>query len=117
MIRSVWLAVIFLVCICVLAAFKVSIATPSRQQAALADEVMDSDGALDVMAKADRLDDVPDKKPVQSVAIVVPKAVAEMEEGPPKIISRHWQDSNATIKKRKRYRHHASRTRHRRAHR
>ena len=118
MIRSVWLALIFLFLIGALAAFKVSFAAQSKQQAALSDGVVgqgvDRDApALEVLAKGDRLDEIPDKKVVQAIAIGSP--VAAQPAGN-RIISRHWQDSHATMKFRNHHRHHESRNRHRRVH-
>ena len=132
MIRSVWLAFIFLALLGVLAVFKVGVATPSKQQVALADQVESAvaqDGAApdafiqqasaqEVLAKADKLDDVTDRKPVQAIAIVPPRAVPQPQQKTTRIISRHWSDSYAKVKKRKYHRHHATRTKkHRRAHR
>ena len=68
--------------------------------------------ALDVLPKADRLDDVSDPKPVQEVP-----SCRWPQEKTIKIISRHWRDNYAKVKKRKRPRHHVTRTKHRRAHR
>jgi hypothetical protein len=131
MIRSVWLAFIFLAFLGVLAVFKVGVATPSRQQVALADPAdpavardvaapdafIQQASAAEVLAKADKLDDVTDRKPVQAIAIVPPRAVAQPQEKTTRIISRHWSDSYAKVKKRKHHRHHAARTRKHRAHR
>jgi hypothetical protein len=132
MIRSVWLAFIFLAFLGALAVFKVGVATPSKQQAALADQVepavardvaapdafIQEASAQEVLAKADKLDDVTDRKAVQAIAIVPPQAVPQPREKTTKIISRHWSDSYAKVKKRKHHRHHATRTKkHRRAHR
>jgi hypothetical protein len=132
MIRSVWLAFIFLACLGVLAVFKVGVATPSKQQVALADQVepavaqdvaapdafIREASAQEVLAKADKLDDVADRKPVQAIAIVPPQAVPQPQQKTTRIISRHWSDSYAKVKKRKHHRHHATRTKkHRRAHR
>jgi len=116
MIRSVWLAFAFLVFIGALAIFRAGVATPPKLEAIAAD-VVETELAQDVLPKADRLDDVSDPKPVQSVAIVPPVPAAAPQEKPIKIISRHWRDSYANVKKRKHHRHHATRTRHRRAHR
>jgi hypothetical protein len=132
MIRSVWLAFIFLAFLGALAVFKVGVATPSKQQVALADQVepavaqdvaapdafIQQASAQEVLAKADKLDDVTDRKPVQAIAIVPPKAVPQPQQKTTRIISRHWSDSYAKVKKRKHHRHHATRTKkHRRAHR
>jgi hypothetical protein len=124
MIRSVWLAFIFLAFIGALAVFKAGVATPPRQQAAVAQDVAAPDAliqeasAQDVLAKADKLDDVTDRKPVQAIAIMPPQAAPQPQEKTTKIISRHWRDSYAKVKKRKHHRHHATRTKkHRRAHR
>ena len=69
MARPVWLALIFLIGICALAALKVSIAGPAKQQAALADEVIEV--SVNALAKADKLDveEIPDKKIIRSIAI------------------------------------------------
>jgi hypothetical protein len=132
MIRSVWLAFIFLSFIGALAAFKAGVATPSKQQAAVADQVAEPAVAQDVaapdasiqqasaqeaLAKADKLDDVANRKPVQAIAILPPQAVPQAKEKTTKIISRHWRDSYAKVKKRKHHRHHATRTKKHRAHR
>jgi hypothetical protein len=117
MIRSVWLAFAFLVFIGVLAAFKVGIATPSRQQVAVANDVAEPEPVQDVLAKADKLDDVPDRIAVQPIAIVPPRATPQSDVRTTKIVSRHWRDSNAKMKKRKHHRHHAARTKKHRAHR
>jgi hypothetical protein len=106
MARPLWLALIFLIGICALAALKVSIATPAKQQAALADEVIK---VSDALAKADKLDveEVPDKKIIRSTAIAQPEAAPEQTT---KIVSRHWQDGYAKAKVRKRLHHrHVSR--------
>ena len=107
MARPLWLALIFLIGICALAALKVSIATPAKQQAALADEVIEVSG--NALVKADKLDveQVPDKKIIRSIAIAQPEAAPEQTT---KIISRHWQDGYAKPKVRKRLHHrHVSR--------
>jgi hypothetical protein len=106
MARPLWLALIFLIGICALAALKVSIARPAKQQAALADGVIE---VSDALAKADKLDveEVPDKKIIRSIAIAQPEAAPEQTT---KIISRHWQDGYAKAKVRKRLHHrHVSR--------
>jgi hypothetical protein len=125
----VWLAFIFLSFIGVLAVFKAGVATPSKQPAALPDQVAEPAAAQDVaapdvsiqqasaqeaLAKADKLDDVTDRKPVQAIAILPPKAVPQVREKTTKIISRHWRDSYAKVKKRKHHRHYATRTKKRR---
>jgi hypothetical protein len=132
MIRSVWLAFIFLAFIGALAVFKVGVATPSKQQAALADLVAEpavaqgvaapdasiqEASAQEALAKADKLDDVTDRKPVQAIAILPPQAVPRAQQKTTKIISRHWRDSYAKVKKRKHHRHHATRTKKHRTHR
>jgi hypothetical protein len=108
MTRPVWLAVIFLIGSCALAALKVSIASPSKQQAALADDGIEvSENAL---AKADKLDveEPPDKKIIRSIAIIPAEAAPKAKA----IISRHWQNGYAKAKTRK---HYVSRKKHRRA--
>jgi hypothetical protein len=127
-IRSVWLGFVFLAFIGALAIFKVGGAVPSKQQIALAEPVpvqqalaeqaVEPDVPEDALAKADRLDDTPDKKPVQAIAIVPPQVVPSAPRKPTKLVSRHWSDSYAKVKKRKHHRYHATRTKkHRRAHR
>jgi hypothetical protein len=101
MTRPVWLALIFLIGISALAALKVSIASPAKQQAALADDVIEvSENAL---AKADKLDveEPPDKKIIRSIAIIPPGAAPKAKAT--KIISRHWQNDYAKAKTRKHY--------------
>ena len=99
--RPVWLALIFLIGICALAALKVSIARPAKQQAALADEVIEV--SVNALAKADKLDveEIPDKKIIRSIAIVQPEAARKQTT---KIISRHWHDGYAA-RKRSHHRH------------
>jgi hypothetical protein len=107
MARPVWLALIFLMGICALAALKVSIASPAKQQAALADEVIEV--SVNALAKADKLDveEIPDKKIIRSIAIVQPEAAPKQTT---KIVSRHWHDGYAKAKARKRPHHrHVSR--------
>ncbi len=108
MIRSVWLAFIFLAFIGALAAIKVGIATPSGQQLAAADDAIEAEAVQGALPKADKLDDVPDRIPVQPVAIVPPQVTPQAEEKPVRIVSRHWRDSYAKVKKRKHHRHHAT---------
>jgi hypothetical protein len=114
MIRSVWLAFAFLVFIGALAAFRAGVGTAPTLEAAIAADVVEAQLAQDVLPKADRLDGVSDPKPVQAVAIVPPVPAAAPQERPIKIISRHWRDSYAKVKKRSHHRHYAS---HHRAHR
>jgi hypothetical protein len=107
--RTIWLAFGFLIVVGALAALKAGVATPSKQQASLSDNVIGADVSQDVLAKADRLDvsyieDFPDKKAVQTTRIILPKTLAvEPERNPPgkntKIISRHWHDKYAKMTK------------------
>ena len=109
MTRPVWLALIFLIGISALAALKVSIASPAKQQGALADDVIEvSENAL---AKADKLDveEPLGKKIIRSIAIIPPVAAPKAKAT--KIISRHWQNGYAKAKTRK---HHVARIKHRR---
>jgi hypothetical protein len=94
-----------------LAALKVSIARPAKQQAALADEVPEV--SRNAPAKADKLavEEIPDKKIIRSVAIVSPEPAPQPET---KIISRHWHEGYAKAKETRHYHRHASRKRHRR---
>ena len=113
MARPVWLALIFLMGICALAALKVSIASPAKQQAALADEVIEV--SVNALAKADKLEveKIPDKKTIRSIAIV-PQIAASIPENATKIISRDWHDGFAKVKMRKHHHRHVSRKRRRR---
>lgn len=80
MTRPVWLALIFLVGICALAALKVGVASPAKQQGALADDVIEvSENAL---AKADKLDvgEPRDKKIIRSIAIIPPEAAPKAKQ-------------------------------------
>ena len=107
MARPVLLALIFLIGICALAALKVGIASPAKQQAALAEEV--TEVSVNALAKADKLDveEIPDKKIIRSIAIVQPEAAPKQTT---KIISRHWHDGYARAKARKHSHHrHVSR--------
>ncbi len=99
MARPLWLALIFLIGIGALAALKVSTARPAKQQAALANEIIEVSG--DALVKADKLDveEIPDKKIIRSIAIAQPEAVPEQTT---KIISRHWRDGYAKAKVRQR---------------
>ncbi len=99
MARPLWLALIFLIGICALAALKISTARPAKQQAALANEIIEVSG--DALVKADKLDveEIPDKKIIRSIAIAQPEPAPEQTT---KIISRHWQDGYAKAKVRKR---------------
>jgi hypothetical protein len=107
----IWLALIFLVGICALAALKISIATPPKQQAAFADDVIET--PVNALAKTDKLEveKIPDKKTIRSIAIV-PQIAASIPEKATKIVSRHWQDGYAKAKVRKR--RYVSRKTHRR---
>jgi hypothetical protein len=104
MARPLWLALVFLIGICALAALKVSIARPAKQQAALADELIEVSG--NALAKADKLavEEIPDKKIIRSIAIAKPGAAPEQIT---RIISRHWHDGYAKAKvwKRPHHRH------------
>jgi hypothetical protein len=62
MARPIWLALIFLVGICAVAALKISIAISPKQQAAFAEDVIDT--PVNALAKADKLEveEIPDKK-------------------------------------------------------
>jgi hypothetical protein len=120
MARPIWLALIFLIGICALAALKVSLAMAPKQQAALAADVMEV--SVNSLAKADRLEveEIPDKKTIRSIAIAAPiiaaapaivaPVAAPKPEKATKITSRHWQDGFAKATMRKhlhdRNRHH-----------
>jgi hypothetical protein len=112
----IWLALIFLVGICALAALKISIATPPKQQAAFAEDVIQA--PVNALAKTDKLEveEIPDKKAIRSIAIV-PQTAASIPEKATKVVSHDWKDGFAKLKMRKRHHHHhrhVSRKRHRR---
>jgi hypothetical protein len=106
------LALIFLVGICALAALKIRIATPPKQQAAFAEDVIEA--PVNAIAKTDKLEieTIPDKKPIRSIAIV-PQIAPSIPEKATKIVSHDWQDGFAKVRMRKHHRH-ISRKRHRR---
>jgi hypothetical protein len=110
MARPIWLAVILLIGTCALAALKTSIATPAKQQAAVADNVIEV--PVNALAKADRLEveETPYKKTIQSIAIV-PQITAPVPEKATKIVSHDWQDGFAKAKMRKHHHRYASRIR------
>jgi hypothetical protein len=106
--RTVWLALSFLTIIGALVAFKVSIATPAKQQAAFADMTMGANTANqdEPLAKADKLDvsyvdEAPDKNVVRLIPIGLPtSAQPEPREKFNKIVSRHWHEGYAKTTKR-----------------
>jgi hypothetical protein len=110
------LALIFLVGIGALAALKISIATPPKQQAAFAEDAIEA--PVNALAKTDKLEveTIPDKKPIRSIAIV-PQIAASISEKATKIVSHDWHDGFAKARMRKhhhRHYRHVSRKRHRR---
>ena len=119
MVRTVWLALSFLIGICALAALKVSIATPAKQQAAFAETTIGANTDQAPLTKADKLevsyvDEAPDKIVVKAIKIVPPEAAPRPPEKITKIIGRHWHEGYAKITKRSaRNRRDASRTKHR----
>jgi hypothetical protein len=83
----IWLALIFLVGICAVAALKINIATPPKQQAAFAEDVIET--PVNALVKTDKLEveEIPDKKTIRSIAIVpqtrsAQRAVMGSEDGP-----------------------------------
>jgi hypothetical protein len=105
--RPVWLALSFLIVICALAALKVSIATPAKEQAAFDETAVSTNANQDhPLLKADKLevsyvDDAPDKKVVRLIPILLPQATQpEPREKTTEIISRHWHEGYAKITKR-----------------
>jgi hypothetical protein len=119
MVRTVWLALVFLIGICGVAALKVSVATRAKQDAAFAETTIGTNTNQDPLTKADKLevsyfDEAPDKKVVRLIPIALPQAA---QLNPPekisKIMSRHWHEGYAKITKRSaRNRRVASRTKH-----
>jgi hypothetical protein len=94
----VWLAFAFLVCLGALAVWKVSGATPPAQQ--VAEAAAEAESVWGLLPKGDRLDSA-EPKLVQAVAVTPPMAEQSPQENPVRIVSRHWRDSHATMKKRK----------------
>jgi hypothetical protein len=109
----IWLALVFLAGICALAAVKISFATPPKQQASFAEDVIAA--PVNALAKTDKLEveTIPDKKTVRSIAIV-PEIAASVPEKATKIVSPDWQDGFAKVKMRKQHHRHVSRKRRRR---
>jgi hypothetical protein len=105
MARPIWLALIFLVGICAVAALKISIATSPKQQAAFAEDVIDT--PVNALAKADKLEveEIPDKKTIRSIAII-PQTAASISEKATKIVSGDWQDGFAKAKMREHHQRH-----------
>jgi hypothetical protein len=107
--RTIWLAFGFLIVVGALAALKIGVAMPSQQAASFSDNVIGADMSQDVLAKADRLDvsyieDVPDKKAVQTTKIIPPKTATDETERNPqenitKLVSRHWHERYAKMTK------------------
>jgi hypothetical protein len=87
-----------------LAALKISIATPPKQQAAFADDVIET--PVNALAKTDKpeAEEIPDKKTIRSIAIV-PQIAASIPEKATKIVSHDWQDGFAKVKMRNHHRH------------
>ena len=56
MVRTVWLALVFLIGICGLAALKVSVATRAKQDAAFAETTIGANTNQDPLTKADKLE-------------------------------------------------------------
>jgi hypothetical protein len=104
----VWLAFAFLLCLGALAVWKVSGARPPAQQ--VAEAAAEAEPVWGVLPKGDRLDSA-EPKLVQAVAVTPPAAGPLAQEKPVRIASRHWRDSNATLKKRKLVREQISRRR------
>jgi hypothetical protein len=109
MVRTVFVALVFLIGISALAAFKISIATPAKQQAAFTETTVGVSASQSPFSKADKLDvsfvdDAPDKKVVRLIPIVLPSSAQPAQSEPPekvaKIISRHWHEGDAKITKR-----------------
>jgi hypothetical protein len=105
--RPVWLALSFLIVICALAALKVSIATPAKEQALFDEATVSATTNQDrPLLKADKLDvsyvdETADKKVVRLIPILLPEATQpEPREKTTEIISRHWHEGYAGITKR-----------------
>jgi hypothetical protein len=103
---------VFLIGIGALAALKVSIAGPEKQQAAFGDVAVEVSG--NALAKTDKLDieEIPDKKIIRSIAIVSAESAAPTPET--KVANRQWHDGYAKAKPRKHHRRHISRKKYRR---
>jgi hypothetical protein len=116
-VRTVWLALVCFIGICGLAALKVSIAPPAKQEAAFWDAAIEADVLQHFLSKADKpevnsIEETPDKKLVHTIAIVPPLVAApKPEEKIIKISSRHWHEGYAKMRSHKNHRHKTSRTR------
>jgi hypothetical protein len=106
-VRTVWLALVFLIGICGVAALKVSIGTPTKPQVASGETTIGANfDQGDYLSKADKLevpyvDETQDKKVVRIIPVEMPQAA---QPKPPekitKVISRHWHEGDAKIAKR-----------------
>jgi hypothetical protein len=116
-VRTVWLALVFFIGICGLAALKASIATPAKQEAAFWDAAIEADVSQHFLSKADKLEvnsieETDDKKLVHTIAIVPLLVVApKPEDKIIKISSRHWHEGYGKMRSHKNHRHKTSRTR------
>jgi hypothetical protein len=102
MVRTVWLALVFLIGVCGLAVLKVGIATPAKQQAAFAETTIGANADQLPLTKSDKLevpyvDDEPGKIAVKTIRIVLPEAAPKPPEKITKIISRHWHERYAKM--------------------
>jgi hypothetical protein len=102
--RPNWLALIFFMGICALAALKLGIAAPPKEQAAFGDDVIEV--SVNALAKADKLEveEIPYMKTIRSIAIAPPTA-APIPEKAAEIVGHHWQDGFAKAKVQKHNRH------------
>jgi hypothetical protein len=116
MARTIWIALVFLIVICGLAALKVSIATPAKQQDAFASATIGANMEPG-LSKADKLnvsyvdDDALEKKSVRLIPIALSKvAEPEPQEKASRIVNRHWHVGDSkVIKRTARYHRDASR--------
>jgi hypothetical protein len=106
MMRTGWVALVFLIGTSALAAVKLSIATPVKHQTAFTETTVGVSASQSPLSKADKLDvsfvdEAPDKKVVRLIPIVLPNsAQPEPREKVNKIINRHWHEGDAKITKR-----------------
>jgi hypothetical protein len=106
MARTVWVALVFLIFIGGLAALKVSVATPVKQQEAFGEATIGAN-AQAVLSKSDKLtathvdDFAPERKAVRVIPITAPVVAkpAAPQEKRIKIISRHWHEGDSKIVK------------------
>lgn len=123
MMRTVWLGLVCLIGLGAMASLRIATSTPANSDVSPAAATSGASLPQAPLGKADKLlvsyteeasEDVPEKKLVTSIAIVPPKAAAQLSEKTAEIVSRHWHEGFAGMTGRPaRHRQEASRTRQR----